>query len=68
MVTLAVPLSWEVGDGFLTSLGNSSQRWLPKVLSHTMALRRVGKRISRRYASASFSPTNLRTGLATGSI
>ena len=68
MVTLAVPLSWEVGDSFLTYSGNYSRRRPPKVLSHTMALWRVGKRISRRYASASFSPTNLRTGLATGSI
>jgi hypothetical protein len=40
------------GQFFLTWSGNISQRWLPKVLSHTMALRRVGMRISRRYASA----------------
>jgi hypothetical protein len=65
MVTLAVPLSWEVGDGFLTCSGNFPQRWLPKVSSHTWC---VSKRISRCYASHSFSPTNLRTGLATGRI
>src|SRR5918994_1992565 len=46
MLTLGVPLSWEVGDGFLICSGNYSRRRPPKVLSHTMALWRVGKRIS----------------------
>jgi hypothetical protein len=46
---LVAPLSREVGDSFLTSLGNFSRRWLPKVLSHTVAVWCVSKRISRRY-------------------
>src|SRR5215211_5114498 len=67
-VTLVAPLSREVGDAFLICSGNFSRRWLPKGLSHTLPLWRVSKRISRRYASHSFSPTNLRTGVAAGSI
>jgi hypothetical protein len=29
MVTLVAPLSWEVGDGFLSCLGNFSREILP---------------------------------------
>ena len=49
MLTVGAPLSREVGDSFLTRLGNFSRRWLPKVLSHTVAVWCVSKRILRRY-------------------
>ena len=65
MITLVVALSREVGEGFLTCSGNFSRRWLPKVLSHTVAVWCVSKRISRRYYASHRQPY---TGLAAGSI